>query len=249
MTGPQNTNKRGKIFVTNVLLALRVSRVLREAKMLSLCGFPMFTRLKFYGIINIKGMISMMGRKDEQMRIIMINMEEMIPEKHLLRKIDEQVDFDFIYDEAASYYFNKGRPSVDPVCMIKMLLIGYLYGIGSERRLEEEVTLNIAYRWFCGYDLMDKIPDHSTFSQNRRKRFGDDGIFRSIFNQIVRRCLDKGLVTGDQVVSDGTFIPANVSWDSRYEATVVIEQSTVNYLDVLNEEMEKTTGYVEPVLV
>ena len=188
----------------------------------------------------------MMGKQDGQMRIVMVNMDDIIPENHLLRKINQQVNFDFIYDEAACYYSDKGRPSIDPVSTIKMLLIGYLYGIRSERRLEEDVSLNIAYRWFCGYDSMSKVPDHSTFSQNRRRRFCDDGIFRSIFNQIVRQRLNKGLITGDQVVSDGTFIPANVSWNSRYETTTVIEQSTVNYLDQLNEEMEKTIGYVKP---
>jgi len=97
---------------------------------------------------------------------------------HLLRKIKAKIDFDFIYEEAKTYYSPIGRPSIDPVYLIKMLLVGYLYGVRSERRLEEEITLNMAYRWFCGFDLMDNIPDHSTFSQNRRRRFNDSSIFR-----------------------------------------------------------------------
>lgn len=131
--------------------------------------------------------------------------------------------------------------------MIKMLLVGYLFGIRSERRLEEEITLNLAYRWFCGFDLMDKIPDHSTFSQNRKRRFQDSQIFRDIFNEIVIQCIEKGIVTGENVVSDGSFIPANVSWESRTEVTTIVEQSTVKYLDVLDEELSQLPGYSQPV--
>jgi transposase len=117
--------------------------------------------------------------------MVVIDMEDLITQDHLLRKIKSRIDFDFIYEEAESYYSKIGRPSIDPVCLMKMLLIGFLYGVKSERRLEEEITLNIAYRWFCGFDLMDTIPDHSTFSQNRKRRFTDSTIFRQIFNRIV----------------------------------------------------------------
>ena len=110
----------------------------------------------------------MMGKKDGQLCFAVVDLEELIPENHLLKKINRAIDFNFIYDITRPYYSDKGRPSIDPVCMIKMLLIGYLYGIRSERRLEEETTLNIAYRWFCGFNIMDSIPDHSVFSQNRR---------------------------------------------------------------------------------
>ncbi len=83
--------------------------------------------------------------------------------------------------------------------------IGYLYGIKSERRLEEEVSLNLAYRWFCGIDLMHRVPDHSTFSQNRKRRFKDAGIFREIFNEIVLKCIESGIVSGETGVADGLF--------------------------------------------
>ena len=151
----------------------------------------------------------MMGRKSKQIWMVMIDMEEIIPKDHLLRKIKEKIDFDFIYEEAEEYYSRIGRPSIDPVCLIKMLLVGYLYGIRSERMLEEEITLNMAYRWFCGFDLMDIIPDHSTFSQNRKRRFNDSKIFRQIFNRIVGNCIETGLINGETSVSDGNFIPAN----------------------------------------
>ena len=188
----------------------------------------------------------MMGRKSKQLCMIMLDMEELIPQNHLLRKIKANVNFDFIYEEAECYYSKVGRPSIDPVCLMKMLLIGYLYGIRSERRLEEEITLNIAYRWFCGFDLADTIPDHSTFSQNRRRRFTDSDIFRQIFNKIVNDCIETGLVSGETVVSDGSFIPANVSWQSRIEITRLVERSTVDYLQALDEELRNTEGYVPP---
>ena len=113
----------------------------------------------------------MMGRQDRQMAIVFMDMESLIPENHLLRKIDRIISFEFIYDLLAPYYPSIGRPSVDPVCMFKMLLVGYLYGIKSERRLEEEVRLNLAYRWFCGFDLDEAIPDHSTFSKTRTRKW------------------------------------------------------------------------------
>jgi transposase len=189
----------------------------------------------------------MMGRKDGQLQMIVIDIGTLVPENHLLRKINKDVDFDFIYEETAPYYSNSGRPSVDPVCMIKMLLVGYLYGIKSERRLTEDVTLNIAYRWFCGFDLADKIPDHSLFSQNRRRRFTDSDIFKKLFSHIVRICVEKGVVTGEKVVSDGSFIPANVAESSLLELRQEVEQSTVHYLDALEDELRKQDGYCDPI--
>ena len=112
----------------------------------------------------------MMGHQSRQMAMIFVDIESLIPETHLLRKIERMVSFDFIYDLLAPYYPAAGRPSVDPVSMFKMLLIGYLYGIKSERRLVEEVQLNIAYRWFCGFELDDTIPNHSTFSKTRTRK-------------------------------------------------------------------------------
>ena len=127
--------------------------------------------------------------------------------------------------------------------MIKMLLIGYLYGIKSERRLEEEVSLNLAYRWFCGIDLTQRVPDHSTFSQNRRRRFQEAGIFREIFKEIVLKCMELGIVTGETGVADGSFIPSNVSWESRYEADETVLRSTVKYMEELEEELSAMLGY------
>ena len=157
----------------------------------------------------------MMGRIDNQMQLLILDLDSMIPENHLLRQIKNSVNFDFIYEKASSFYSHTGRKSIDPVVMIKMLLIGYLYGIKSERRLEEEVSLNLAYRWFCELDLMQKIPDHSTFSQNRRRRFRDNTLFRDIFNEIIMQCINMGIVSGNTVVADGSFLPGNVWIDVK----------------------------------
>ena len=189
----------------------------------------------------------MLGKKDRQMKLVIVNLESLVPENHLLKKINEYIDFIFIYEKVEPYYSKKGRPSINPVFMIKMLIIGYLYGIKSERRLEEEINLNIAYRWFCGFDLCDKIPDHSLFSQNRRRRFTDNSVFKEIFNHIVKECVQLGLVTGDNVVSDDSFIPANVASNSLEKIVVQVEQRTVHYLDALDNELKALPGYREPI--
>ena len=113
----------------------------------------------------------MMKKQSGQIQMVILDIDSMIPEDHFLRRIKNCVNFDFIYEKAAPYYSHIGRKSIALVVLIKMLLIGYFYGIKSERRLEEEVSLNLAYRWFCGIDLMNRVPDHSTFSQNRRRCF------------------------------------------------------------------------------
>ena len=107
-----------------------------------------------------------------QSRFHMLTINDMVPETHLLRKIHSLVDFSFVYEQLeGAYCIGNGRPSIDPVVTIKMILIGFLYGIPSERRIVEEVQVNMAYRWFLGLDIFDKVPDHSTISQNRRRRF------------------------------------------------------------------------------
>lgn len=156
----------------------------------------------------------MMGHQSRQMAMLFVDIESLIPENHLLRKIERMVSFDFIYDLLAPYYPATGRPSVDPVSMFKMLLIGYLYGIKSERRLVEEVQLNIAYRWFCGFELDDTIPNHSTFSKTRTRKWQQSSLFQKAFYEIVKQCIDSGLIDGETMAADGSYIPANVSRES-----------------------------------
>jgi len=141
-------------------------------------------------------------------------LEELVPQDHILRAIDRWIDFSCIEGKTRELYSHTGRPSVDPEVLIRMLVIGYLYGLTSERRLCQEVRLNLAYRWFCGLRLEDKVPDHSTFTKNRYGRFGESGLFRSLFEQIVRQAMNHGLVKGKHLTVDATTVQAHASLDS-----------------------------------
>ena len=121
-------------------------------------------------------------------------LDDQVPANHLLRKLDALLDFGAIRKQLEPFYSEIGRPSVDPELMIRMLLIGYCFGIRSERRLCEEVQLNLAYRWFCRLSLEDKVPDHSTFSKARHGRFRESDALRFVFEQVLERCLQEGLV-------------------------------------------------------
>src|SRR5712691_8389729 len=142
-------------------------------------------------------------------------LEEQIPEDHLLRLIDRYIDLSFVRERLKGLYSSTGRPSVDPEVLLRLLLVGYLYGITSERRLVEEVRMHLAYRWFTRLGFEQEIPDHSTFSKNRHGRFRDSGIFLEVFEEIVRRCLEAGLVEGKRLTVDGTAVTANASSQSR----------------------------------
>ncbi len=168
--------------------------------------------------------------ESKQMKMSFVTLESLMPQEHFLRDLDRLVDFDFIYDKVADLYSNTGRPSIDPVVMIKMLLIGYIYGIDSERRLEQEITVNIAYRWFLGIDLDERVPDHSTFSQLRRRKFDGTTVFRDIFDEVVRKCIETGLIDGKLLLTDSTHIRANACNDLRE----IIEVPDAIKLDILN---------------
>jgi len=134
-------------------------------------------------------------------------LESHIPEDHLLRRINRFLDFDQIRHHLEPFYSNTGRPSVDPELMIRMLLIGYCYGIRSERQLCDEVNFNLAYRWFCRLGLESDIPDHSTFSKNRHGRFRAADILRCVFDTVVQRCIEEGLVGSQGFAIDASFYP------------------------------------------
>src|SRR4029077_9949057 len=140
----------------------------------------------------------MMGRQtvDQSQLFYLFNLEERIPARHLLRGINPVVTrvLADLHEKLAPFYSEIGRPSIDPELMIRMLIVGYCYGIRFERRLCEEVEMQLAYRCFCRLDLDDKVPDHSTFSANRHGRFRDSDLFRQIFEAVVRACMDAGLV-------------------------------------------------------
>ena len=122
------------------------------------------------------------------------SLERHVPSAHLLRAIDRFVDLSDVRSHLAPFYSSTGRPSIDPELLVRMLLVGYCYGIRSERRLCEEVHLNLAYRWFCRFGFDGEVPDHSTFSKNRHGRFRDCDLLRKLFETVVRRCMAEGLV-------------------------------------------------------
>lgn len=157
----------------------------------------------------------MMGRQavDQSHLFYLFNLEQRIPAEHLLRRLNPivaQVLAD-LRAILAPFYSEIGRPSIDPELMIRMLIVGYCYGIRCERRLCQEVELHLAYRWFCRLDLEAKVPDHSTFSVNRHGRFRDSDIFRRLFETVVRACMDAGLVKGEGFAVDASVMEANAS--------------------------------------
>jgi transposase len=157
----------------------------------------------------------MMGRQtgDQSQLFYLFNLEDRIPAGHLLRRINPVVSrvLADLREKLAPFYSEIGRPSIDPELMLRMLIVGYCYGIRFERRLCEEVELHLAYRWFCRLDLDDKVPDHSTFSVNRHGRFRDSDLLRHVFEAVVRACMDAGLVKGEGFAVDASVMEADAS--------------------------------------
>src|SRR2546421_11293792 len=157
----------------------------------------------------------MMGRqrRDQGRLFYEFRLEDRIPENHLLRRMNVFVTVALadLHKELRPHYSDIGRPSVDPELMIRMLIVGYCYGIRFERRLCEEVKLHLGYRWFCRLELDDRVPDHSTFSVNRHGRFRDSDILRQVFEAVVRACMDVGLVKGEGFAVDASVIEADAS--------------------------------------
>ena len=183
------------------------------------------------------GDVGMMTRRDGvQQKMLCVTLESLMPEKHFLRRLDSLMDFSFIYKRVENLYSHRGRPSIDPVVIVKMLL-GYLYGIDSERRLEQEVRVNIAYRWFLGIDLDEPVPDHSTFSQLRRRKFNGAALFEELFDEVVWKCIEYGLIDGKLLLTDSTHVRANARND--VVERVVVESEPSAYLQRLNEQAQR----------
>jgi transposase len=155
----------------------------------------------------------MMGRSSQNQRQLFysFNLEEVVPEDHQVRAIARVLDLSWAWAKLAPHYSHTGRPSVDPVLMIRMLIIGYVFAIRSERALCREVQLNLAYRWFCGLGIEDKLPDHSAFSRARNERFRDSDIFRRVFERVVGACIAAGLVGGEGFAVDASLIQADAN--------------------------------------
>src|SRR6476659_7253255 len=152
----------------------------------------------------------MMGPRQVEQGVLFYNLslDGHVPADHLLRSIDRFVDLSELRRELAPFYSTLGRPSIDPELMIRMLIVGYCFGIRSERRLCEEVHLNLAYRWFCRLGLDGDVPDHSTFSKNRHGRFP---FLRRVFETVLQRCMREGLVGGEAFAIDASLIKADAN--------------------------------------
>ena len=151
------------------------------------------------------------------------NLDAHVPADHLLRRIDRCLDLSDLRRHLAPFYSHTGRPSVDPELMIRMLIIGYCFGIRSERRLCEETHLNLAYRWFCRLGLEEAVPEHSTFSKNRHGRFRASGAFRWLFDEVVRRCMAAGLVKGEGFAVDASVVKADANRQRGVPGTEAVD--------------------------
>src|SRR4030095_15260074 len=158
----------------------------------------------------------MMGHHDRSEALFYyFRLEDQVPETHLLRLIEKHISFAFVRQQLKDRYSDTGRPSIDPELLLRMLLIGYLYGVTSERKLVEELGMHLAWRWFTGLGFDQEIPHHSTFSKNRHGRFQESKLFEELFEQIVRQCVEVGLVQGLHLSVDGSFVEANAAKESR----------------------------------
>ena len=203
---------------------------------------------------------AMMGRRtgDQASLFYEFRLEDRIPKDHLLRRINVFVApvLDSVREQVKPYYSEIGRPSVDPELMIRMLIVGYCYGLRSERRLTQEVELHLAYRWFCRLDLADTVPHHSTFSENRLHRFRESDVFRHIFECVVSACMATGLVKGEGFAVDASVMEANAS---RYHGKAPDEivwaeperqtRAVKEYLAALETELEPNPDRKPPKVI
>lgn len=192
----------------------------------------------------------MMGRQQAAQAPLFyaFNLDEHVPANHLLRGIDRFLDLSELHAHLSPHYSHTGRPSIDPGLLIRMLIVGYCFGIRSERRLCEEVHLNLAYRWFCRLGLEDPIPDHSTFSKNRHGRFRDNDTLRFVFEQVLARCLSEGLVGGEGFATDASIVKADASRqrgvpgaEVHWDKSAPLARPVREYLEALDAaEVERT---------
>jgi transposase len=198
----------------------------------------------------------MMGRLDsgQDKLFYSFNLDSHVPQSHLLRGIDHFLDLRDLRQHLAPFYSPMGRPSIDPELMIRMLIVGYCFGIRSERRLCEEVHLNLAYRWFCRLGLEDAVPEHSTFSKNRHGRFRDSDVLRHVFESVLSRCMAEGLVKGEGFAIDASIIKADASPARGVPGTEPIDwgradgqsRAVREYLEALEQANPVATDADEP---
>jgi len=198
----------------------------------------------------------MMGerRSGQEALFYEFSLERHVPAEHLLRSIERFVELDGLRCELAPFYSEVGRPSIDPELMIRMLIVGYCFGIRSERRLCEEVHLNLAYRWFCRLGLDGCVPDHSTFSKNRHGRFRESDLLRRLFETVLQRCIDEGLVGGEGFAVDASLIHADAGDRNRIEGAAGLPpkaagRAVEEYLAVLDDAAFGAASEVTPKFI
>jgi transposase len=199
--------------------------------------------------VILGGLLIMMGQHARSEALFYyFRLEDQVPENHLLRLIEKHISFAFVRERLQASYSETGRPSIDPELLLRILLIGYLYGITSERKLVEELRMHLAWRWFTGLGFDQEIPHHSTFSKNRHGRFQESKLFEQLFEEIVTRCLEAGLVQGDNLSVDGSFIEANASISSRIPREHLAQAAGVKHtVRQYLTELEQQNPTEEPV--
>jgi transposase len=201
----------------------------------------------------------MMGRLNHSQGRLFYSfcLEGAIPDDHLVRKVAAVLDLSWVHAELAPHYPDNGRPSIDPELMIRMLIIGYVFAIRSERALCRDVQVNLAYRWFCGLSIEDKVPDHSAFSRARNERFRDSDIFRRVFEHVVETCIAAGLVGGEGFAVDASLIVADANkqrsipgaeWNKE-RAAKDASRAVKEYLATLDEAAFGAASQVTPKFV
>jgi len=188
----------------------------------------------------------MMGRLESSQDRFFYNfcLDDVVPSDHLVRRIDAVLDLSWLHGELDSYYSQTGRPSIDPELMIRMMIIGYVFVIRSERQLCSDVQVNLAYRWFCRLGLEDTVPDHSVFSRARHERFRESDVFRQVFETVVDACIREGLVGGQSLSVDASYIKADVDQIKRVPGDEPIDwpddkeasRAVTEYLDALDQD-------------
>src|SRR6266480_6430388 len=201
----------------------------------------------------------MMGHRQVEQAALFyeFSLERHIPADHWLRSIDRFIELGGLRRELAPFYSSMGRPSIDPELMIRILVVGYCFGIRSERRLCEEVDLNLAYRWFCRLGLEGRVPDHSTFSKTRHGRFRDSDAFRRLFEMVVQRAMTEGLVGGEGFAVDASLIAADANKQRSFaspdkvdwQELAVARRSVREYLDTLDDTAWGAASEVVPKFV
>lgn len=178
------------------------------------------------------------GKGEKQLGVFDIDINQYVPSNHLVRKLQAAIDWNHIRELMLPYYSDKGRPGIDPVVLMKMVMVNYIFGIHSMRKTEAEIQVNLAYRWFLGLSLEDTVPDHSTFSKNYERRFKDTNLFETLFGYILECCLTQGYVQLENIYIDSTHIKANAN--KRKTQKTVVEMITKSFQTELETEINKT---------